>query len=771
MSDAVQGVHHQASTILGDWRPLDAASITGGIGVLHPNGLSQAGSNHVGDGRGAMPPPRPRLRSILPAAVALALAAGCSPRDPYPSVVVDAAGSATPVESMDDPRIAQLLEVARTWREMRGPSREVVDQLVLVADVPTFYSALAAWDERKFYPILIDDPRWTLHFVRAFRPSRILRWPTTPRVGGSGPMDEWGEAGEAVSRAWVEDEPGSTSRPPPGTRPRDLGRTPPGLVLSHPGSPALAGAAALAAGRFQPLVRVGRVVTEDRREEPLGFGSSLTEEQAIAFARRVEARVASVAKAYGELGDDVDFLTLAGDWPFRYDSRRGPGMNRGDRAVDDLLGRELPPGTADVDRSRRRWAYTGRLLGDPAASVYRAMAALFLQPESALLWNTYGGGHPWSDYDVSGAATILRLIRPSADVRAHAGDQAGLASWHETVEGQGGGDLLMMNSSGSPGRFTIRGGPGVPGDVPFGAPSTVSLIHSFSAADPSDPDTIAGRFLDRGAFIYYGSMNEPYLISFRVPYILAQLMVAGVPLGAAFRQGPGEGFGFPWRLVYLGDPLYRIDPDRARDRPRRSDADPPPAGAVILEANARPDSPDAAGTLDWCYEATLLASATLGTAATPDVLDALDDLDRRRLDADRRVRFDALLVDRCLAAGDLPGMLDRLLRIPDRERTPTVWRAIETVAFARLAALLREDRFNDALNLWERIAVAAWRPGSDFPGDLTRRVAEGADRGRLQAFRLRLAGTLDRLDPRTLPPGRREMLEGSLRKLDNDLAR
>jgi len=739
--------------------------------VLHPNGLARAGPIPVGDGRGAMSPPRSRLRSILPAAVALALPGGCSPRDPYPPGVVAAPASAAPVESMDDPRIAHLLDAARTWREMRGPGREVVDQLVLVADVPTFFSALAAWDGRTFYPILIDDPRWTLPFAEAFRPSRILRWPTTPRGVGSGPVDEWGAAGEAVSRAWVEDEPGQVDLPPPGARPRDLGRTPPGLVLSHPGSPALAGAAALAAGRFQPLVRVGRVVTEDRREEPLGFAATLTEEQAIAFARRVEARVASVAKSYGDLGDDVDFLTLAGDWPFRYDSRRGSGMNRGDRAVDDLLGRELPPGTADVDGARRRWAYTGRLLGDAPASVYRAMAALFLQPESALLWNTYGGGHPWSDYDVAGAATILRLIRPAADVRAHAGSLADLAAWRAAIEGPGGRDLLMMNSSGSPVRFTIAGGPGLTGDVPLDGTSAVSLIHSFSAADPTDPDTIAGRFLDRGAFIYYGSMNEPYLISFRVPYILAQLMVAEVPLGAAFRQGPGEGFGFPWRLVYLGDPFYRIDPDRARDRPRRAHADASPPGVNVLAARPRPDSPDAAGTLDWCYEASLLASATLGTAATPDVLQALDDLDRSRLDAGRRARFDALLVDRCLAAGDLAGLLDRLLRIPDRERTPTVWRAVETAAFGRLAALLREDRFDDALDLWGRIAVAPWRPGSDFPGDLTRRIAEGADRGRLPAFRARLAGALDRLDPATIPTGRREMLEGSLRKLDKDLAR
>ena len=42
-----------------------------------------------------------------------------------------------------------------------------------------------------------------------------------------------------------------------------------------------------------------------------------------------------------------------------------------------------------LDASRRRWAYAGRLLGDPAASVARAMGALFLQPAASLLWDTY----------------------------------------------------------------------------------------------------------------------------------------------------------------------------------------------------------------------------------------------------------------------------------------------------------------------------------------------------------------------------------------------
>ena len=65
---------------------------------------------------------------------------------------------------------------AVTWRRSIGPRRLVIDQVCLVPDVPAFFEAIAAWDERHFFPILIDEPAWTLPFLRAFRPSRVVRY-------------------------------------------------------------------------------------------------------------------------------------------------------------------------------------------------------------------------------------------------------------------------------------------------------------------------------------------------------------------------------------------------------------------------------------------------------------------------------------------------------------------------------------------------------------------------------------------------------------------
>ena len=43
-------------------------------------------------------------------------------------------------------------------------------------DEVAFLEAIAAWDERSYFPILIDEPAWTLPFLRAFRPARVVRY-------------------------------------------------------------------------------------------------------------------------------------------------------------------------------------------------------------------------------------------------------------------------------------------------------------------------------------------------------------------------------------------------------------------------------------------------------------------------------------------------------------------------------------------------------------------------------------------------------------------
>jgi hypothetical protein len=242
------------------------------------------------------------------------------------------------------------------------------------------------------------------------------------------------------------------------------------------------------------------------------------------------------------------------------------------------------------------------------------MGTLFLQPAAALLWNTYGRGKPWMDYTMTPAADQLGQVLPSPGaVVRRAGSQADLASWHRAVDPVNRFGLVLINSSGGPSQFAIAGGPGRPADVPRGRPTAVAMIHSHSAANLSDPQTIAAHWLAQGAFVYYGAVNEPFLLAFRPPGLVAQLIALEMPLVAALREGEFEPFGRPWRLIYLGDPLYQLQAHTfvpglpltaARDQP--VDSDRAPARGLmgsrserIPEAPARPVSGHRLDVRDW----------------------------------------------------------------------------------------------------------------------------------------------------------------------------
>jgi hypothetical protein len=710
-----------------------------------------------------------------------------------------------PPFGLDDPRLESLRQAAHFWRRSAGPRRLVIDQVCLVPDVRAFLEAIAMWDERHFFPILIDEPAWTLPFLRAFRPARVVRYaglgglPTDPaepsgrrlRAHDAAP---WHEAILAVARAWSGPAQSDANLPRGGGPPRWLGPTPPGAVLASPDGRMLAGAVALAAGRFQPLVRLEPDSWPLNDQGAPGrrwhFGDVLTLTEAWYFARQVQARVAPLFAHYDRLGDECDFLTLAGDWPYRFNNNSGPNLARGDCALDDLIGRTLPRGPTGqwLLQSRQRWAYTGRLLGDPAASVARAMGALFLQPSSALLWNTYGGGNPWSNYTMGPAVDRLRQIFPGSGSIVHrAGKQADLMSWHRAIDPLNHFELILMNSTGGPGHFTITGGPGRASDLPSGIPVAVSTIHSFSAADPTDPQTIAGRWLDQGAFVYYGSMNEPYVDAFRCPGLIAELITAEVPLAAALRQGEFEAFGHPWRLVYLGDPLYHIEAAQSKEggirRPdcaRLTTSDwrqvaPAYAAWQVVEITATPaaklrlpeshseDSENA--RLGWCLDAAIeqltakpLNDNTLPGDRAPDAGEPVDwrsflrQVRRDRLDPKLRPVFDDLLIDTLRATGEPLELTARLGRIPTAERGSRVWQALESCATDRLWRLVQDQEpariFGWVLGLWDEVMRQPWPEDSAFPEQFTERVATlaGADAPRrLRPWHDRLRQTGDAL--------------------------
>lgn len=612
-----------------------------------------------------------------------------------PGVVVcsSLAAPARAQVSLFDPRFDEIRKASVAWDRRTGPARKVVDVVCLVPDVPTFFEAIAKWDEHHYFPVLLDDVEYTFKFLRAFRPARIVRYPKRSAPLATSAL--WDQAIASVGKSWASDAAPLDDVPRGNLVPRLLGSVPPGVVLSSPESPALAGAVALAAGRFQPLLRWQ---TQRHFDDLLG----LVEARALALS--LETVIAGQVPKYDQLGDDCDFVTLGGDYPYRYEE------NAQHNAFDDLILRSV--------RGQKRWAFSGRLTGDATTSVYRAMCSLFLRPSSALLWNGYSDKDaPWAEYAMATPAARLGQL---FEVTHKVGDQANLSGWHQTLDPVNRFGLLLINSSGEPTYFNLPNGPGHAADIPESVPSAVLMIHSFSAAIPNDSRSVAGRWLANGAFAFFGSMNEPFLNAFRTPQLVGEFLGENLPLVASVRRSSVEFFGQPWRLVYLGDPLYRIKTPVAAT-PRLAAWDVLESWPVYGEFLQPPLESAESVRLNWVLKTAIFRfQVGVTPRQTTDLAATLLGIARERLDARLQPLYDELLTDTLMEANRLPELIDRLGRVPPEQRTAASRRHVETCQTAVLQRAVDARDPSLAVSLWNDVVRAA---GShDFVKVFTQRV-------------------------------------------------
>ena len=405
-----------------------------------------------------------------------------------------------------------------------------VASLVVIADSPDAYlGAIAEWSPERRFPVLIDDGTDTARehiarFVRAFNPEDVRLYSTNKPVPESLPdavtraaAHAWGADGddeEALRALWG-----------------DLGHTPPGLIVAAESDPAWPAAAALAAGRGQPVVWT---------ETPSGrLGGTVDPAELRQLADVIEAAARTSPWSWRALGDDLDAVTLCLNAPVKVaDAEKGP------LALTDVLGRV----------GSDRWAWAGQIVGSEAESAYRAMSSLFIQPESAWLFNGYSGGGAFAAYAMEGAArrledagvSLLRSGRPAGSLRDWALEAM------SGVEAQ----LIFVNSSGQRRWFKLASGRADAVDTPMLlAPAAVHFIHSFSAQNLDDRNSIARAWLDQGAFVYVGSVDEPYLQAFVKPIDLATRLLVPAPVAPSIRSS-----GPPWKITVLGDPLYTLGP-------------------------------------------------------------------------------------------------------------------------------------------------------------------------------------------------------------------
>ncbi|NJK66963.1 MAG: hypothetical protein HC941_10770 [Microcoleus sp. SU_5_3] len=412
----------------------------------------------------------------------------------------------------------------------------IVNRVVIVPDEATFLAAIAKWNLKGHWPILIDDDKYTPMFLQRFQPAEIVRLPRIKQQLPKGQKLQqlmlnasaaaWNATdSQSLKAKWIE-----------------LGWEPPGVVITSENDSARMAAVALAAARGQPLVFL-----ESNFGKP---NDSLNSKQWENLQTAVKTAVESTGYFYSQLGDAIDTLTIVRQLAVKYQSPEKPDEQL---AVTDGLGRH-PNGT--------RWAATGWIYGSEARSLYQAMSAIFLDTQTAMLYDSYPKQGAWKEYEMNAAASKLKTL--GFDVKVVEKPEASLETWRKLASTAWAFDLVLMNSKGYPKSFQVGNGDASVEDLPkLKFPAVVHAIHSWSAAAPDDKNTVAGRWLENGAYAYVGSVNEPLLSAFIPPKLMVDRLLRSAPFLIATRQLESR----PWKITTIGDPLMSIGKPKARIPP------------------------------------------------------------------------------------------------------------------------------------------------------------------------------------------------------------
>ncbi len=417
--------------------------------------------------------------------------------------------------------------------------------IVLIVDNPGAYlDAIASWEGPVKFPVLYDDGtdlarEHIARFVRDFNPDEVVRvtGKSQSKWGGS-TAERQASIDTALAASFQQSQPDwrATLKAL-----KDTGVVSPGVVVIDPMDQLWAGGLALAAGRLQSIIYIGAPDNATKELEP---------HQAQAYNQSIEQGLRKLDLSFDQIGDEIDTITLA----FRLGVKIKTGPNDRDRlATTDQIGRE----TADL--GGMRWAWSGQLFGTTTSSVYQAMCALFLPMDSAFVWDGYSKSGSWDKYDGTEAAQILEDA--GMEVELFDKPRNTLASFKGRASSRPvDASLIFMNTKGSQSYYDLADAPdgqGRPGDLPMlQVPSALHMVHSFSLATPRSNLTVGGRWLDRGVYLYAGSVDEPFLSGFVQTPIVAKRILGQLPFAAAIHYDDGQA----WKIAVLGDPLKTISP-------------------------------------------------------------------------------------------------------------------------------------------------------------------------------------------------------------------
>lgn len=396
--------------------------------------------------------------------------------------------------------------------------------IIIVPDTKTFVYYISAWSQDERFPVFVGMDTYAEKFAAVYNNgNNYFKYVDAKEIGaltkrtiyrallasfGTDTLDTLADDGSAADlKSYFSSN----------------NIVPEGIVLTDLSSPELFGGLALAAYHGQ-LLDFLRIPTPPL----IGPYSEDTKEL---IRKDILRMLDGWGFEYRGLGKGIDAITLAVDMPIKY----GGGMS-----LDDAINRLTPDST-------RCYAYTGRLMDlGKGLAVYQAMCSLFLDTNRALFFDKWP--QQWGRTLKLGCYEIRRHI-PAVVLRDD------LEKWHAALGVKNTYDLIFVNAAGYPHEWTG----GTVDDIPDSLPVAVNFSHSSSANDPSNPDTIAGRWLINGAFAYYGSISEPYADSFNTSYNIVRRLNEGMPFAraAAEKSTLPKNRAKPWKLIFIGDPLFR----------------------------------------------------------------------------------------------------------------------------------------------------------------------------------------------------------------------
>ena len=435
----------------------------------------------------------------------------------------------------------------------------VIPDVVIVPDEASYLGAIEAWTTNTIFPVLIDDGSSQARediarFVRAFEPRRVLRWSDEAALPARG-IERRRAIEKAMAGAWDRPEPEPTQAALIDWW-LSLDIRPAGIIVADDADPAWTAALALGAARAQPIAWI-----------PIDGipRHTMTPADAELVRARLEAECIATGLSFDALGDDLDAVTFCQSSPVK--------IKAGNDVVSFTDAITRMPNAPD-----RRWAWSSQIFGDGPRAAYMAMSAIFLQPRRAWLFDGYKDEGLFARWDATAAGASLE--QRGLEVRVIDDPSASAMMWQVEARRPLDADLIFVNTQGMREYFDVNPGRVHSGSVPMlNRPAIVHFVHSWSAATPDARKTLAARWLERGAFAYYGSVQEPYLQAFIPTPIVAQRLLLGYPWGAAPRidsRPPPEALEDPdaeppliagqiWRLATFGDPLYVLNQLRRLD--------------------------------------------------------------------------------------------------------------------------------------------------------------------------------------------------------------